>query len=217
MNRAALTLGFYASLTSLAATFGYGVVQVAQIFGIIVYPLDDILIFAFSLCIAAPFLLALLALQETTTPGKRLRMQGALLFGVLYVTYASLMYTVQLSAVLPASLNIRPQGVLAVWPQSLFWDIDGLAYVAMGISTTFAGLALSSADAGRWPRRFLLANGAITPIIAFIYFYPRFSIAVLLIGSPWLITAPGALLTLAIYFRTLGRCAQPAGGPLTGA
>ena len=49
----------------------------------------------------------------------------------------------------------------------------------------------------------MLANAWITPIIAFIYFYPHFSQNVLLLGTPWLVTAPGSLLALACYFRMI--------------
>jgi hypothetical protein len=204
MNDAAPKLGFYASIASFIAVVGYGVAQIAQVLGLVGYPLADILIFAFSLCISVPFLIAVLALQDTVGAGKRLWTQGALAFGVMYVTFAVLMYTVQLSVVIPKSIEAPSSGVLGVSPQSLFWDIDALAYIAMGISTTFAALALSPADPGRWARRFLLAHGVMTPIIAFNYFYPHFSTVLLLIGSPWLITATGSLLALAFYFRSLG-------------
>jgi len=148
-----------------------------------------------------PFLLALLALHETADVRERLWTRGALLFGVIYVCYAALMYTVQLSVVIPQSLDRPPAGVLAVSPQSLFWDIDALAYISMGIATAFAAFALPRDGVGRWAHRLLLANGLITPIIAFVYFYPHFSTVVLLIGSPWLITAPGSMLALAYYFN----------------
>jgi hypothetical protein len=204
MNDAARKLGFYSSIASFIAIVGYGVAQSAQVLGFVGYPLADILIYAFSLCISVPFLIAVLALHDAVGAGKRLWTQGALLFAVMYVTFAVLMYTVQLSAVIPKSMDVPSAGVLGVSPQSLFWDIDGLAYIAMGISTTFAAFALSPTGSERWARRFLLANGIMTPVIAFIYLYPHFSTAVLLIGSPWLITASGSLLTLALYFSSFG-------------
>jgi hypothetical protein len=48
---------------------------------------------------------------------------------------------------------------------------------------------------------FLLANALMTPVIATIYFYPTFSITLLLFGLPWAITAPGSMLLLALFFR----------------
>jgi len=90
-----------------------------------------------------------------------------LLFGVIYVTYVVLMYTVQLSVVIPKSMHSPSNDVLGVAPQTLFWDIDALGYISMGISTLFAALALPRTGNGIWARRFLLSNAVITPVIAF--------------------------------------------------
>jgi len=201
MNEAAPKLGFYASLISMVAVVGYGVAQSLQAVGIWGYPLADILIYATSLCISVPFLLAMLAFHETVDPRRRLWTRGALMFGVMYVTYVALMYSVQLSVVIPKSMESPSIGVLGVAPQSLFWDIDGLGYIAMGISTLFAAMALPRQGPGAVARKFLLANALITPVIAFIYFYPHYSLAVLLLGSPWLVTTAGSFLALAVYFR----------------
>jgi len=201
MSGAAPKLGFYASSVGFAAAASYGLAQSLQVFGVLVYPQADILIYATSLCISAPFLLAMLALHEVTDVERRLWSRGALLFAVMYVTYVALMYSVQLSVVIPKSMQRPAADVLGVAPQTLFWDIDALGYIAMGIATLFAAYALPPQGAGLWPRRFLLANAIMTPIIAFIYFYPHYSLTILLIGSPWLVTAPGSLLSLALYFR----------------
>jgi hypothetical protein len=67
------------------------------------------------------------------------------------------------------------------------------------LSTLFAGFALDVKE--RWLRRFLFANAFITPLIALVYFYPRFSIPLLLLGTPWLVTVPGALWLLTLHFR----------------
>jgi hypothetical protein len=201
VNGAASKLGFYSSIVGFAAAASYGVAQSLQVFGVLTYPLADILIYATSLCIAVPFLLAMFALHELTDARQRLWSRGALLFAVMYVTYVALMYSVQLSVVIPKSMLRPATDVLGVAPQTLFWDIDALGYIAMGIATLFAAYALPLRGAGLWPRRFLLANAIITPVIAFIYFYPHFSLGVLLLGLPWLVTAPGSLLSLALYFR----------------
>jgi hypothetical protein len=53
----------------------------------------------------------------------------------------------------------------------------------------------------RWVRISFLANALVTPLIAFVYFYPDFSERLLLLAIPWTITAPLAMLMLAIMFR----------------
>jgi hypothetical protein len=218
MNDASPTLGFFASAAAFIAVVGYGVAQSMQVLQIVTYPLADILIYSFSLGISVPFLIAMLVLHDTVAARQRLWTNGALLFGAMYVTYVVLMYTVQLSVVIPKSMLSPSEGLLGVAPQTLFWDIDALGYVSMGIASLFAGLSLERTGPGIWARRFLLAHAAITPIIAFIYFYPHFSVGVLLLGLPWLITASGSLVALASYFRNLrpavhrapdGKCAFP--------
>jgi hypothetical protein len=208
MNAVTPKLGFYTSIISLIAAVSYGVVQILQVLGILNYPLADILIYGTSLCISVPFLIAILALHDTIGSRQRLWTSGALAFAVMYVTYVALMYTVQLSVVIPKSMGSPSTDLLGVAPQTLFWDIDALGYIAMGISTLFAAFAFPRVGPGIWARTFLLSNGIITPVIAFIYFYPHFSIGVLLLGLPWLVTAPGSLLALACYFHGLER-AEP--------
>jgi hypothetical protein len=54
----------------------------------------------------------------------------------------------------------------------------------------------------RWVRRFFLANGLITPVFAIAYFYPTFSVSLLMIGGvSCAITVPGCLLSLALFFH----------------
>jgi hypothetical protein len=201
VGSSAIRLGLISSVACLVAILGYGVAQIAQVIGLVAYPVADILIYATSLGIAVPYLLTLLALSECVDGSEpRLWMRGALLFGTIYVVFAGLMYTTQLSVVIPQSWRAPDAGVLGVRPQSLFWNIDALAYVSMGISTLFLALSFPHAAPWRWARRLLFANGAITPIVGFVYFYPHFSLAVLLLASPWLITTSGSMLALVLVF-----------------
>ena len=84
---------------------------------------------------------------------------------------------------------------------SLFWDFDGLGYVFMGLSTLFAAQVFAKHGLQRWVRWFFLANSLMTPLIALVYFYPVFSINLLLLGFPWGVTAPGSILLLALFLK----------------
>jgi uncharacterized protein (TIGR03382 family) len=97
--------------------------------------------------------------------------------------------------------------ILEQTPHSLFWDFDALGYIFMGIAMLFAVPALDKSRQQKYARAFLLANGLVTPLITFVYFYPYYSEKLLIIGYPWAITAPLAMLTLAFVFRR-GRNAQ---------
>jgi len=197
-------IGFWSALVAFVAAVGYSVAQVLQIVGVLRYPWDAILIYGFSLCIATPFILAMLALHYHVSDEKKFWTHAALLFAVIYTMYVTANYVVQLTTVIPMSLqgtldqSIR---VLDQTPHSLFWDFDGLGYVFMGLSTLFAAQVFAKHGLQGWVRRFFLANALVTPLIALVYFYPVFSVTLLLLGFPWGITAPGSILLLAFFFR----------------
>jgi hypothetical protein len=195
------TIGFYGALLAFIAAVGYSIAQILQVVGFVAYPLDAILIFAFSLGIALPWMLSILALHYTIPDEKKIWTHAALLFSLVYVTYVTLNYVVQLGTVIPMTGTADQIRILVQSPHSLFWDLDALGYIFLGLATLFASAAFAKQGLQRWLRWFFLANGLLTPIIAFIYFYPYFSYAVLLTGLPWIITAPGSMFLLALFFR----------------
>jgi hypothetical protein len=203
MNKSTAKLGFYSAILAFIAVVGFDVAQIIQVLGYTKYPLDDILIFGFSLLIPIPFILAMLALHYSVADNKKIWTHAALIFTAIYAAYVSLNYTVQLATVVPMTLQGTLDGieVLDQTPHSLFWDVDALGYICMGIATLFATPALEKNGIGKWTRRFFLANALITPVIALVYFYPTFSIPLLILGSPWMITVAGSMLFLALYFK----------------
>ncbi len=191
-------LGFWSAFVAFVAAFGFSVAQILQVVGVVGPPWDGILIYGFSLFIATPFMLALLALHYVTPDEKRFWSHAAVLFAVMYTIYVTLNYVVQLTAVIP---YVAPDPVLIQTPHSLFWTVDALGYIALGLATLFAVPLFVKQGLQRWLRWFFLANGLITPVIAFVYFYPNFSTTLLLLGLPWIVTAPGSMLLLALFFR----------------
>lgn len=204
-NKSAATIGFYCALIAFMAAVGYGGAQILQVLGFVVFPLDAILIYGFSLGIASPFMLSILALHYTVPNEKKIWTHAALLFSIVYVTYVTLNYVVQLGTVIPMTLNGASDEIriLNQSPHSLFWDVDALGYIFLGLATLFAFPVFAKRGLQRWLRWFFLANALLTPVIALIYFYPHFSVTLLLLGLPWLITVPGSMLLLALYFRKL--------------
>lgn len=184
--------GFHVALVASVASIAFGIVQILQVVGALPRPLDEILIYATSLGIATPYVLAMVALHHVTDGDRRLWTLAALASAVMYAVYVTLNYVVQLSTV------IR---VLDQTPHSLFWDIDALGYIFLAFSTVFGALALDARE--RWLRGFLIANGAVTPLVALVYFYPHFSITLLLVATPWIITVLGALVLLTRHFYLL--------------
>jgi len=188
-------VGFCAALVAFAGAAGYSIVQILQIAGLLHRPWDDFLIYGTSLLIAAPFMVAMLAFYYTRREEKRFWSHAAVLFSLMYATFATLMYVVQLTAVLPYKVS---NPALTVYPHSLFWTVDSLAYVCMGLATLFAAPSFEPTRVERWARGFFLANAIMTPIVATVYYYPTFSIPLLLLASPWIVTASGSTLLLAL-------------------
>ena len=204
MKNSTYKFGFYGALIAFLAAAGYCVVQLLQVFNVIDFPIADILIYAFSLGIAVPFMLSILALTHSAPEQKKLWSSASLLMAVMYAVYASFVYVVQLATVVPKmagndSVAIRP---LIMEPHSFFWSLDALTYICLGLSTFFGAFVFESKGNERIVRWFFLANAFITPVIALVYFYPEFSTSLLWIGSPWIISAPGSMLLLASYFKT---------------
>ena len=194
-----LKAGFISASLAFLAALGFAVAQILQLLGVLPPPLDEIPIYGFSLFIAAPLLLAFLALHYVTPEENRFWSHAAVIFAAIYTAYVTLNYVVQLTAVLPFA---APNPALLQTPHSLFWTVDGLGYIALGLATSFAAPLFAKTGVENWLRWFFIANSAITPVIAVVYFYPRFSTALLLLASPWIVTAPGSILLLALFFRT---------------
>ncbi|MDD1676247.1 MAG: hypothetical protein LUQ40_00760, partial [Methanomicrobiales archaeon] len=55
--------GFWSALVAFVAVSGFSIVQILQVIGVVPYPWDEILIYGFSLFIAIPFMLSMLALH----------------------------------------------------------------------------------------------------------------------------------------------------------
>ena len=191
-------LGIYCSWKAAIAAAGYTISQLLQITGVLVKPFDEILIYGFSLLIAPAFLLAVLALHYTVPSSKKIWTHAALLFALMYNTFVILMYVEQLAAVIPYHLS---DPILTVTPHSLFWNLDALGYINMGAAALFLVPVFSRHGKEKYVKWFFLAHGLVTPIVALVYFSPRFSIPLLLMASPWSLTASGSMICLAYFFK----------------
>ncbi len=204
MPRTISEVGYWSGLAAFAATAGYDVVQILQIAGVLRFPLDEILIYGTSLCIVVPFILEMLAFHHLTARDKQFWTHASLIFTSIYAVFVSANYVVQLATVLPAKLagTIADIRLLEQTPHSIFWDFDAVGYVSMGLATLVAVPALGSVGFERWVRLSLIANALVTPLICIVYFYPRYSPKLLVLGFPWAITAPLFMLMLAIMLRS---------------
>lgn len=201
MDNSVARVGFYSATLAFLAAVGYGSAQILQIAGVLRFPWDEILIYGFSLGIAVPFMLAMLALHYSAPEEKRFWTHAAVLFSVMYATYVSLMYVVQLMVAIPMTLKGTPVPWLQVSRFSWFWALDGIGYIAMGLATAFAAPVFDKQGQQKLARGFFLANALMTPAIIVVYCYPHFSVGLLWVAFPWLITMPGSAILLAISFN----------------
>lgn len=195
--------GYWSGLTAFGATVAFYIVQMIQVLGMLTYPWDEISIYGFSQCITLPFIVEMLALHYVTPPEKRFWSHGALLFTTIYGVFVTANYVVQLATVIPMTLNGTDDSIqiLKQTPHSLFWDFDAIGYIFMGLATLFASPLFEKQGFQKWVRYSFLAHALTTPLIMFVYFYPTFSNSLLLIATPWAITAPLAMLMLALFFK----------------
>jgi hypothetical protein len=203
MNKTVHKIGFWSGLIAFFSTVAFVIVQILQLVGVFSYPLDEILIYGFSLCIVIPFLLEMLALHHIAPTEKKFWSHAALIFTALYVAFVTANYVVQLATVIPMTLQGASDEILILrqTPHSIFWDFDAIGYIFMGFATLFAVPIFEKQGFQRWVRYSFLAHSLVTPLIVFVYFYPYFSETLLLIGMPWAITAPLSMLLLAIMFK----------------
>ena len=196
-------IGLWSGVAAASAALGYDVVQLLQMAGMLRFPLDEILIFGTSLCIIVPFVLEMLALHHSTSDDNRFWTHGALIFTTAYAVFGSANYVVQLTTVIPAKLRgtLAAVQVLEQTPHSLLWDFDALAYISMGVALLLGIPALGHAGVERGARCACIANLIATALAGVVYFYPRFSSNLLLLGSPWAVTAPLSMFLLALVLR----------------
>jgi hypothetical protein len=206
-DRTISKVGFWSGLIAFIAITSFGIVQTLQVLGFLTYPLDEILIYGFSLCITIPFMLEILALHHITKPDKKFWSHTAVVFTVIYVVFVVANYVVQLATVIPMTVKGLSNDItiLKQTPHSLFWDFDAIGYIAMGFATLFAVPVFEKHGFQKWVKYTFLAHSFTTPLIVFVYFYPNFSNKLLLIATPWVITAPLSMLMLSLMFKKLQR------------
>lgn len=204
MNKSIYLIGYRSGIVAFISAILFVIVQLFQVIGIIVFPLDEILIYASSLLIVIPFVLEILALHYVTPPGeKKFWSHAALIFTIFYAIFVTSNYVVQLATVIPMKLKdvSSETRILEQTPHSLFWDFDALGYISMGLTTLIAVPVFEKKGFQNWVRISFLANALVTPVIAFVYFYPVYSEQLLMLGLPWAFTAPTAMLLLALMFK----------------
>ncbi len=194
--------GFWASTAAAVAAIGYGIPQLLQVAGVLPDPLDRILIFAPSLALAPCFVVAMAAVHEATVPERRALSLSAFGLSIMYAVMVSIVYVTQLGIVIPHEIagNGAAVALFACCGGGQFLTaVDLLGYTLMSLATLVAGFAFD----GRGPgavRVWFILNGLLAPFLILQLALP----SLIVVGAFWLITFPGAMLALALYFRRSG-------------
>jgi hypothetical protein len=140
-------IGFWAAVVAFVGAVGYMLSAFLQVFNA-VSPLQDAIIgYGTSLIIPVPFLLTMLVLHSIIPVEKKFWTHVAIAFAIIYTTYNTLNYVVQLATVIPAGYTwtfenqqgtVGHLSLLNQTPHSLFWDVDGLGYIFLSLATLFA-------------------------------------------------------------------------------
>ena len=185
-------IGYWSGLAAFSAVVSYDTVQILQVVGVLQFPVDEILIYATSLCIVVPFMLEMISFHHLTAKDKQFWTHTSLIFTIIYAVFVIANYVVQLATVIPFKLNNTTEAirVLEQTPHSMFWNYDAIGYISMGLATLFSIPALNKYGFDRWVRISFIAHVLVTPLITVVYFYPTYSHNLLFLGLPWELQRP---------------------------
>jgi hypothetical protein len=204
-GRAMNRLGFWAAIGACVASIAYDVPQLLQVAGLLPDPIDRILIFAPSLVLAPFFVVAISAAYGGAPARARPWRLAALCLALLYAAMASIVYSNQLTVVIPAQLRGAGQAVAAFaccGVQMPMTALDLLGYTYMSLSL----LLLAPSYDGRALRWLLVANGLLAPAIFLQFLWP----ALIYLAAAWIVLFPAAMAPLALDMSRSNRRAGKA-------
>jgi hypothetical protein len=176
MNKTIYKAGYWSGMVAFTATLAFYIVQILQVWGLLSYPRDEILIYGFSLCITIPFMIEMLALHYAVAPENKFWSHGALLCTVIYVVFVAANYVVQLATVIPMTLSGSTDEIqlLRQTPHSLFWDFDAAGYILMGMAALFARTCISKTGISKMGQVFFPGSCGRYSFNCICLFLPKF-------------------------------------------
>jgi hypothetical protein len=192
--------GFAAAISAMVASLAYGVPQILQVAGVLVWPWDVILIFAPSLALAPLFVLAMAAVHVAADETRKVWSLGALSLAIMYAVLVSIVYIIQLGIVIPLGILGEAARVALFACCDRFQPltaVDLLGYTLMSVSTLLAVPVFPGSGLRRAARLALLANGLLAPVLILQLAWP----GLIYVGALWLVTFPLAMLLVGLLLR----------------
>jgi len=165
-------MGFWSAILSLIFAIGYIIPQIFSTSGILPHPRDLFWLFLPSLFLAPAFVLTIICLHYVAPASLRIWTAIAWSFAVIYCSFVTLVYFVELTVVVPAQLKGATGRIdLLLFDRRTFMmAIDCLGYFFMSLSTFFAAFAFKNLRS-KWLYRSLLLNGSLIPVLVLAFFY----------------------------------------------
>ncbi|MEO6341166.1 MAG: hypothetical protein ABIO39_14080 [Caulobacteraceae bacterium] len=195
--------GAWAALAAAFFAVAYDIPQILQVAGVLRAPWDRVLIFVPSLALAPAFVLAMAGAHAATPGPLKAWSLGALALAILYAADVSLIYVVQLGAVIPGELGGYPDRAAfaaCCGPGMPATAIDVLGYTYMSLATALLAPAFPGAGLRRALRWALITNGALAPVLIGQLAWPE----LIWLGAVWMATFPTAMILLALALRGAG-------------
>ena len=195
-------LGFWSALLSFVFGMGYIIAQLFQFASIPAAPWQLITLMFPSFWLALSFVILMISIYHYASDERKIWGHIALAFAIMYATLNTAVYFLQMTVVLPLTLNGAADKVafLTFSTPSFIYGLDALGYSLMSLATLFAAFVFVRGGIERWIRWALIANGLLTPGLLLQQNFPiAFDV-----GALWVITFPLSTALLAVLFKRGG-------------
>lgn len=195
-------LGFWSAVAMAATYVVFLVGAIAQIGGALTAPWDVIITIGASIIIAPAFVLLLVSVHYAAPDAKRVWSHAALMFGVLYAAFVSIVYITWLFVAEPHVIAHTASAAAATFGYqtssmasgSFAYLLDGLGYTYMSLAVCLTAPVFTGGRLATWIRGIAIANGPIALLVLLAYV---FNSLVLGLGA-LLVPVYGVL--MAVYF-----------------
>src|SRR5690606_16742457 len=128
-----------------------------------------------SLLLAPAYVVLMVSVHHLCARALRVYTHVAVAFAVMYATMVGIVYTVQLTFVMPRLARGDAEGIelLVFEPfDSFLYAVDVFGYSLMSASTLFAAAVFAGGGLERRVRYALIANGCLIPFLALQMYFP---------------------------------------------
>lgn len=202
MNKLNNKFGLWAAILTFLFGMGYIVAQIADYAGIPGKPWDLMTLMFPSFWLALSFVILMISIYYYASDERKIWAHIALALAIMYATLNTVVYFLQMTVVLPLTLNGTADKVafLTFSTPSFIYGLDALGYSLMSLATLFAAFVFVGGKLENWTRWALVANGLLAPALLL-----QQNISVIFYWAAlWIFTFPISTALLAVLFKRRG-------------